>query len=424
MAVTPDDYLARYLLGNAYMAIFRPAAAVQQYRAALAINPGFEAAAVALGRALQYTGDLAGAEQALREAMIRWSSPQAAYQLSLLKKFKQDDPDIEKFESLLARIDESDREGLAYVNFALAKAWEDAGDYDRAFAYLKTANDARRSLVSFDIDEQEATVERIINHFTAEYFAAHRSGCMARGPVFIVSMPRSGSTLVEQILSSHPQVVGGDELPSLQRVMLRWSAKLSPADRTPQAYLSALQRDATQLGEAYLEDARRYVGDSEYFTDKLPRNFQHLGTVRLILPEARVIHVMRDPIDTCLSIYKYNFGEAVGYAYDFGTLARYYRLYRRVMAHWKTVFPGWILDVRYEDLVTDPVSQVRRILEFCGLPWNENCLKFHETNRSVSTLSATQVRQPLYSSAVQRWRKYERHLGPLIEALGPYREWN
>lgn len=232
-------------------------------------------------------------------------------------------------------------------------------------------------------------------------------------------MPRSGTTLVEHILASHSRVYGGGELSDLRRLAGGLN-KLSPTGHDfPDGVADLGPKDLHRLGRTYWEAVRRRAPDAPHVTDKAPGNFRYLGLIHLMLPRARIIHCVRNPVDTCLSCYKLLFVSGQNFSYDLVELGRYHRLYTRLMDHWRAVMPGRILDVRYEDLVAAQERETRRLLEFCGLPWEDACLSFHTTRRLVKTASATQVRQPIYKSAVGSWKRYARHLGPLLESLGP-----
>lgn len=306
------------------------------------------------------------------------------------------------------------------AGFALAAAHNRQGDPERAFGYLAEANRLKRSSIQFDIEIERDRVQRLKAFFTPELFARFDGRVpSALKPIFIVGMPRSGSTLVEQMLAGHPQVQAGGELPHLpvicHAVGDTWGSRgaASPgSDEQVAADLTAAIQHYAQLTEHL---RRRHPR----FTDKLPGNYFMLGMIELMFPQAAIIHTRRNPFDTCLSCYERLFTSELNYSYDLGDLGRQYRLYEDLMAHWHTVLPqGRILDVEYEALVAEPETGLRRILDHCGLPFDAACLKFHEVQRAVATASATQVRKPIYQSSAGRWRLYRNHLQPLAEALG------
>ena len=236
----------------------------------------------------------------------------------------------------------------------------------------------------------------------------------------MVGFPRSGTTLVEQILASHPQIHGAGELGYLDHVATSFRAAAAPGLGFPDYLPHLAAAESRALGEAYVERLRSLAPAAARITDKLPENYLNIGLIHLILPRARIIHVRRDPLDVCVSCFSINFSGGLTYTSDLGELGRTYRRYLELMAHWRRLLPpGAMLELAYEEVVGDLEGQARRLIEYCGLAWDPRCLEFHETRRMVRTASVNQVRQPLYSSSLQRWRRYERHLGPLIEALGP-----
>jgi hypothetical protein len=243
-------------------------------------------------------------------------------------------------------------------------------------------------------------------------------GDLSSMPIFVIGMPRSGTTLVEQIIASHPAIHGAGELPSLNDVVMTVRAPNGNLIPYPD-FVRAIDANALKrIGADYVAAVRKLAPSGQRVTDKMPANYYFAGLIRLALPNARIIHTVRDPVDTCVSCFSKLFSADQNHTYDLGELGRYYERYQRLMAHWQRVLPiGSILDVRYEDVVADLQTQARRIISYCGLPWDDKCLLFHESARPVRTASATQVRQPIYNSAVGRWRVYEQHLGPLLAAL-------
>jgi hypothetical protein len=319
-----------------------------------------------------------------------------------------DDPMFDRINKFL----QSDRvPGLSKIDlhFAAAKVLEDNADYDGAFENWQAGNTLKNSMLGWEDAGREDHAGRILATFDKDLLVRHAGhGVSSDAPIFVLGMPRSGTTLVEQILVSHSEVDAGGELPAL----LRLAKDIGYPEKLGELNSEAL----AELGERYLNDAR--PGDRPRFTDKMPGNFLRIGLIRLILPNARIIHCRRDPVDTCLSCYRTNFrGGSQGYSYDLGNLGLEYRRYQRVMDHWMALMPDAIHELRYEDLIADKDGEIRRLLNFCGLDFEEACLKFHETDRPVETASAGQVRQEIYGTSVQRWKKYEKHLQPLLEAL-------
>jgi hypothetical protein len=285
---------------------------------------------------------------------------------------------------------------------------------------LFAGNAAKRATIDYDEATTFALFDRIETVFTRELIARKSGGGdSSRLPIFVLGMPRSGTTLVEQIIASHPMVHGAGELQTFNDVLLTVRGPdgnvLAYPEFVPALNAAALQKIGTRYVKLIAEQAPK----AERITDKMPSNYYFAGLIHLALPNAKIIHTVRDPVDTCVSCFSKLFTAEQNHTYDLGELGRYYKCYEKLMAHWRRVLPeGTMLDVRYEEVIDDLEAQARRIIAYCGLPWDKNCLSFHETERPVRTASATQVRQPIYKSAVGRWRVYEEQLGPLLRALG------
>lgn len=330
-----------------------------------------------------------------------------------LKKFSSGDPDIARMEALLGP---QGVEGLTErlsLHFALGKAYLDSDDAARAFHHLGQGNMMKRATFSFDIGDTGRWMAEIARTFTPALFKSFKGvGNPSDMPVFVLGMPRSGTTLVEQILASHPQVHGAGELRALRGIvdgLGGYPASLKQAD--PGLF--------ARLGDAYLGRVAPLAQARRHVVDKMPANFLHAGLIRLILPNARIVHCRRDPVDTCLSCYTKLFNAEQLFAYDLAELGEFHRIYQSLTGHWRKVLPkDRFIEVDYEAVVDDLEGQAQRLLAFLGLPWNDACLKFHQTARPVRTASLTQVRQPIYTTSSGRWRKYAGHLRPLLAALG------
>jgi tetratricopeptide (TPR) repeat protein len=391
--------------------------AIACYRRAIELNPNSVDAHRNLGHALREQGAFAAARHEYETviALNPWES-KAYYSLVLTRRYTlADRAESERLEARLARTDRSSAE-RAELQFALGKVYDDCGLYDQAFACFREANAAVRPAWNRQADA--AAVEALIDVFQPERIAAARPvGHQSEQPIFIVGMPRSGTTLIEQILATNPRVMACGEVPDIPQMASELEAAAGP-QCWPRALL---EMDAARLGtlaDRYL--ARRLVRhpDAMHTTDKMPKNSFHLGLIWRMFPRSRVIYCRRDPRDVCLSCYFLDFSMRLEFAYDLEDLAFYYGLHTRMMAHWQQTLPLPMLSVQYEELVAEPAAGMRRIVEFCGLPWDERYLQFYENRNPVRTSSGWQVRQPMYSSAVGRWRNYERYLGPLLEALG------
>lgn len=414
--IDPTQASFHYNLGNVLLALDRLDEAENSFRQAVARHPGH-------GPALNHLGLILGRQGRIEEAIETYrraahTDPgfvQPYRDLAMAKTFTSYDDDVRDMEQAMARSDSP--AARMHLHFALGKAFEDIRRYDQSFEHYAEGNRLFRGTFHHDSAEDERYFATIKGVFSAELFRRwENTGCQDTTPIFVVGMPRSGTTLVEQILASHPQVHGAGELGELQQAFLSdpKTAALSLTELP-----SRLEPDDfRRLGAIYVDLIRRYSDSADHIVNKMPQNFFSVGIIKLILPNAKVIHCQRNPVDTCLSIFTRHFSEMHKYAYDMTELGRYYRLYFDLMAHWRSVLPGFMLDVKYESLIADQETETRRLLDFCGLPWNDACLSFYSAKRPIKTASVAQVRKPIYRSSVRRWKRYEAHLGPLLEALG------
>jgi tetratricopeptide (TPR) repeat protein len=342
----------------------------------------------------------------------------AHYGLAMMPSLDNAEARIRELERVLG-LGSLDGQRRAALNFALAKVHDEAGDYDAAFRCFKAGNDLRMVGPQHRPEEYSAFVDRVIATFGKELFA--KKGCIgseSERPVFIVGMMRSGTTLVEQILASHPQVYGHGELDYLRQIQRSLPDRLGSSERYPECAAALDAATARGIAEAHVARLERDAGEAVRSVDKRPHNFALLGLIALLFPRARLIHCMRDPLDTCLSGYFHDFGHRNAFTCDLDHLGRFYRDYQRLMAHWHATLPSAILDVPYEALVGASDVWSRKLVDFLDLTWDERCLAFHQTERSVLTSSMWQVRQPIYTGSIGRWRHYAKHLGPLFEGLG------
>jgi tetratricopeptide (TPR) repeat protein len=420
LALEPDVAEAHYNLGVALQGLRRTEEAVEAYRRSLQLKPNVAGTHLELSTALQELGFPDEARTAVERALALDPASASAWHVrGDLKTYAPGDPDIARMEALLASGRGLSGDDRILLEFALGKAWMDVGDAERAFAHLDAANRQKRAGFAYDAQADIAWLAAI-----AEGLPAQRLGELAGAgdpsdlPVFVVGMPRSGTTLVEQILASHPQIQGAGELLALEDVIGRdWER-----DDLAETYLRRVdgltKPDLAALGRAYVERVSPLAAGRPRVVDKAPGNFRLAGLISLMLPNARIIHCRRDPVDTCLSCYTRNFSGRVRYAFDLGELGRYYRAYEALMAHWRAVLPPErFIEVDYEAVVGDLEPQARRMIAFCGLDWDPACLNFHATRRAVRTISVNQVRRPLYSSSIARWKPYERQLGALLGEL-------
>ena len=412
----PNFVEAHNNLGNIFLDLGRLHEAEASYRRAIEIKPDFAAAHSNLGSALMALGKIGEARISLSKA-IELAPGDARTLTTALQHipYRSDDPRFNHLDEVYARRESLPLEDRIKLDFAMGKAMEDIAQYDRSFSAYEEGN--RLHLQKHPVDEAgiESALEKTLSFYTADLFnkCAEIATTLPplqdqRVPIFIVGMLRSGTTLIEQILASHPDIFGAGELPTLQEVLL-----LSDSTNGNDSLL-----ELRKLGREYLDRVWKFAPEARYITDKLPGNYFHLGLIHLMLPNAKIIHSMRDPVDTCFSCYALRFTHGHEYTYDLGTMGRQYIRYRKLMKHWHNVLPpGRILDVRYEDIVANPEHEARRMLDYLELPWNPACLSFHENKRTVQTASVAQVRKPIYSSSVARWEHYEKHLGPLLEIV-------
>jgi len=347
---------------------------------------------------------------------------EAYWSLANLKTFRFSEADVAAMERQLERPEISQEDRLQF-HFGLGKAAEDACQYERSFVHYAAGNRLRKELVPYDAGQIHQQVENSRKLFTPEFLSARRgSGCRAPDPIFVVGLPRSGSTLVEQILSSHSQIEGTMELPDVVGIVKELSGRTrrSEASRYPEILAAMSADELRELGERYLRQTRiQRRTDAPYFIDKLPNNWAHTGLIHLMLPGAKIIDARRHPLSCCFSNFKQHFARGQNFSYSLDDLGRYYLDYVTLMAHFDAVLPGRVHRVIYERMVDDTENEVRRLLDYCGLPFEDACLRFYENDRAVRTASSEQVRQPIFRDAVEHWRHYQPWLGPLQDALGP-----
>ncbi|MCH8959042.1 MAG: sulfotransferase, partial [Proteobacteria bacterium] len=371
-----------------------------------------------LGAALSNMGDFEKAQEAfLRAVDIPETLGSAYYGISMISGFEQQPGLVEKMQEALNRTDLPDRE-LGNLHFAMGRAYDSSEDYDQAFHHYTEANLKRRQGMPFTLETERNNTRRIIKTFTPELFEKFKGcGNPSELPVFIIGMPRSGTTLVEQIIASHPQVHGAGELNDLWRTVEQITSFLPPRAQLPEN-IDQVEPGAWEfIGNQYVKTITQRSWEALRITDKLPFNYTLAGIIQLMLPNARIIHCRRNPLDTCVSCFMTSFGSDRGFTRDLHELGGTYRTYQDLMAHWHKVMPGRILDVVYEELVENTEEQARTLIAHLGLAWDDACLEFYKNKRRVSTSSLVQVRQPVYKTSVGRWRRYEKHLAPLISAI-------
>ena len=405
-------------LGEAHMQCGESAPAVAAFGRAIALDPKDDDCLVKHGIASASLGQAAQALASYDAAIaINPQSIAAYYNRSGLKKYQTDDPELAVLETLLPDLSPSDQ---VLAHFILGKGWMDAGDSEKAFDHFHQGNRLHRGTLSYDVDQAIAQMQDVIQTFTPDLL--HRlsgGGDPSDIPIFVLGMPRSGSTLIEQILASHPQVTGAGEIAAFRQVVGRIKGADGQSLRYPDL-LNMMPPDACRvLGDLYLKLVARHVQGKARLVDKYLDNFLYAGLIHLVLPNARIIHCRRYPVDTCLSCYTLLFGASQDFTYDLDELGRYWRAYDALMHHWKTLLPAdRFIEVEYEHLVSDFEPQVRQLVASLGLPWDDACLAFHKTERTVLSASNAQVRQPIHGGSVGRWKRHAAYIKPLLDALG------
>jgi len=397
-------------------------ASIDEFRRILAEYPNQPKVWMSLGHALKTSGKNAESIDAYRRGIaLAPTLGEAYWSLANLKTFRFSAEEIAAMRAQLERTDLSDEDRL-HFEFSLAKALEDAAEYEQSFIHYAEGNRLRRGMIRYDADANRAHVERSKRIFSREFFAERAGwGCPAPDPVFVVGLPRSGSTLIEQILASHSQVEGTMELPDVGILAREIGNRTTRAEGT--AYPRALTRFSAEemvaFGERYLRQTRvQRKSSAPIFIDKMPNNFAHIGLIHLMLPNAKIVDARRHPLGCCLSGFKQHFARGQTFTYDLTEIGRYYHDYVELMAHFDEVLPGRVHRVFYENMIEDTEGEVRRLLEYCGLSFEEATLRFHENQRAVRTASSEQVRRPINRDGMDQWKHYEPWLKPLETALG------
>ena len=421
LQMTPHSE-AYYNIATIYVGLGKFAEALETFHQALQVDPGNARLIAGEASVYEMQGDYETAYARIKPLLdAGQATPDIAKVLASLSHHLDHRPQaIELLENQLARHDlAGNRDVLIPLHFELARLLDTAGDYDRAFYHARLGNDMTRS--AFDPKAYAAHVDAIMEVFSADFMGrAPHATERADHLIFIVGMPRSGTTLIEQILDSHPQVFGCGELPDIGNLASRLPGPHGATQGYPQGVAFLSEQTCTELARHYVQRVKTLSGGADFVTDKMPQNFQFIGLLALLFPGAKIIHCLRDPLDTCLSCYFQNFrfqNTALAFSNDLSNLGHYYKQYQRLMAHWRETLGIAMLEVSYETLVADQETITRQMLAFCGLPWDEQCLKFYKSGRAATTASYNQVRQPMYRKSVQRWKRYEQYLDPLKNAL-------
>ncbi|MFK7731375.1 MAG: sulfotransferase [Pseudomonadales bacterium] len=423
LAINPGSVHTLEKLGANCMNDDRLDDAVAWLNKALAIDEHHFPSLLCLGHALKTVGRQEEAIEAYRKcAASKADFGEVYWSLANLKTFDFEDEEVEEMQQQLDEVSQqtSGEDSAISFSFALGKAYEDRKDYKVAFKYYSRGNEKKRLKTNYDPIEFEMTVDRVINVFSKEYFQSFQDqGHNDDSPILIVGLPRSGSTLLEQVLASHSEVEGTAELHYLLRGATETGLNRVDGIKYPECMLELEPHQVAGLGQEYIEHTERHRAGATYFTDKMPNNFTGIGFLHAILPNAKVIDARRHPLDSCLGAFKQLFARGQVFSYDLYDLAHYYIQYIKIMEHWDSVLPGKVLRVNYEDVVENLEHEARKIAAHCGLAWEDQMLRYHETKRAVKTASSEQVRQPIYKGSLQLWRRYEDDLAELIDYLEP-----
>ncbi len=406
-------------LGMLLTRLGRREEAVEHYERAAELSPKVAKHYYNIASLQRSLGSIEAAERNFDKAISLDPTDYEAWKIrSELRRQTPDNNHVEALERLLANgVD--DKRGKAHICYAFAKELEDLGEAARSFHYLKMGADSRRSLMQYDVQRDLDTMEAIRQAYDRNQFDGAIDGASNSEAIFILGMPRTGTTLVERILSSHSDVFAAGELNNFA-VQMMGMVKSQVGGKGPsrdELVKKSAGIDFKKLGKAYVDSTRPFTGHTARFIDKLPLNYLYVGLIHLALPNARIINLQRNPVDTCYSVYKQLFLDAYPFSYDLTELAHYYVAYHRLMEHWRAVLPGVVYTLRYEQLVDNPEEETRKLLDHCDLSWQPQCLRFYENKEASTTASTVQIRQPVYKTSVGKWLDYEEQLQPVIEIL-------
>tara|TARA_B110000858_G_scaffold17319_1_gene17511 strand:- start:50589 stop:52160 length:1572 start_codon:yes stop_codon:yes gene_type:complete len=449
LKINPDFFEAHNNLGNLYQSLAMMARASKHFKRAIRSNPDIAQTHNSLGQCLQTLGKSDQAQACYEKTIALDPEYAPAYNnlanvftevgefdnaveyydkaieltpgfviayknLSVIKKYQKGDEQIEAMEKLLA-VANAEEGYKKWLYFALAKAYEDTENFDKSFSCLENGNRIRKKELAYDISIDTKLFENIRARFSQRSAPVEKLAVTDLQPIFVIGMPRSGTSLIEQILASHSTVFGAGELGILNRLARPIVNKIPAANA--KSNIRERAKDIRELRKSYFDAVRNLGFDKRVFVDKMPLNFRWLGLMMLAFPEAKFIHTVRDPIATCWSCYKHYFYKGNGFSYDMKDLLEYHKNYQDLMEFWKELYPGRIFDLNYEQLTSNQEVETRNLLEYCDLEWETNCLEFHKTKRSVQTASAVQVREAMYAGSSEAWKKFESHLGILTEGL-------
>lgn len=417
----PGSAEAECVYGQLCMDLDKYEEALSHFEKSIQLNPEYGEANNHYGIALKSVGRLDDAKKQFEKTLERNEKAFGAYSnLADLQKFTSKSTLLKKMEKLMKEAEDPNTERYMALHFALGKAYDDAGEYDKAFKHFSTGTKLKRGKLDYKEAETKKFFEDIKATFTADFFKNPPwEGSDSEKPVFVLGMPRSGSTLTEQIISSHPKAFGAGEIKTLARAIGNLRSKFPNVPRYPAMVSKMTPNHCKIIADFYLEYINRVGEDSLRVTDKMLSNYYFVGLLRILFPKGKIINIVRNPVDTCLSAYTKLFKDDMPHSYDLGEMGRYYMMYEDLMAHWNKVLPkGSLMTLNYEDIVGDIDNKAREIIDFVDLEWDEACVAFHKSKRPVKTASVVQVRKPVYKTSVERWKNYgEKNLKPLLEAL-------
>ncbi len=406
------------LLGGILSRLERQQDALDCYNSALAIDDSTSETHYNKASVLRFLGRIDEAEESCEQALkLEPRHVDACLLMSSLKKQSHGRNHIPSYTKLLPKLDSW--QSRVRLHYALAKEHEDLGHYSKAFQHFKAGADLRRQHMTYRVEDDIEVIDTIIDSFNASFFRNRPSGYASSEPIFILGLPRVGSTLVDRIISNHTDVVSAGELNDFANCLIQHTPRDKPTempDRTSLVKLTT-QADFASIGADYVENGRPLTDQSARFTDKLPLNFLYVGLIYCALPSAKIVHVRRHPLDTCLAIYKQFFQSAYPFSYNLEDIAQYFIAYHRLMSHWETVIPEVVIHIDYEDLLMDFENETRQLIDSLGLSWQDKCLNFQDNQQAVTTASASQVRQGLYRSSISHWKDYQSNLRELINSL-------
>ncbi len=420
-AISLDETIteAHNNLGNLYDYLDKIKDAIYCYKRAIDINPKFSYAHHNLGSAYVAIGKFSKAKKHFRESIkLNPSFTVTHRMLSRITKYTDNDEHFIELKKIYENVDINDSEKRIELGFALGKAYEDTKNFDQSFTHYKEANLLQRKKIDFSLKLEEEKFKEIKNTYNKKLFDKYKSsGCPDYSPIFIIGMPRSSTTLVEQILSSHSKVYGADEVEFIPNLI-----KKNFGDKNLRLFFDKIinfdRADLKNIGEEYIAKMKDISNDSKRTTDKLPINFLYIGFIKLILPKSKIVHCYRNIKDNCFSIFKNNFGSGkIKFAYDMNEIVAYYSLYEDLMKCWANLLPNFIYDIKYENLISNTRIEIQNLLNYCDLTWSNDCLNFHNNKRSVKSASDTQVRSKIYASSIDSWKNYEKYLNEYFEKL-------